>query len=52
MGKGDNAGYKHFFLFLQYFQKASCTELLKVVGVWLRVICLLNNKIYEHDSPN
>ena len=29
-GKGENAGYHHFLLFPQYFQKASSRELLKV----------------------
>ena len=30
MGKGENAGYQHFLLFLQCFQKASSTGSLKV----------------------
>ena len=30
VGKGENAGNQHFPLFLQCFQKASCTSLLKV----------------------
>ena len=30
VGKGENAGYQHFLLFLQCFQKASYPELLKV----------------------
>ena len=34
VGNGENAGYQHFLLFLQYFQKASCTALLKVGIVW------------------
>ena len=34
VGKGENAGYQHFFLFPQCFQKASCTGSLKVVIVW------------------
>ena len=36
-GKGGNAGNQHFLLFLQCFQKASYTGLLKVVIVWLRI---------------
>ena len=28
--KGENAGYQHFLLHLQYFQKAFFYELLKV----------------------
>ena len=34
MGKGENAGYQHFLLYPQYFQKASYTGLLKVMIVW------------------
>ena len=34
VGKGENAGYQHFFLFLQCFQKASFSESLKVGIVW------------------
>ena len=33
MGKGENAGYQHFLLFPQCFQKVSYTGLLKVVIV-------------------
>ena len=31
VGKGENAGYQHFLLFPQSFQKASYIESLKVV---------------------
>ena len=34
VGKGENAGYQHFLLFPQHFQKVSYTGLLKVVIVW------------------
>ena len=34
VGKGENAGYQHFLLFQQCFQKASYTESLKVGIVW------------------
>ena len=34
VGKGENAGYQHFLLFPQCFQKASYTGSLKVVMVW------------------
>ena len=34
VGKGENAGYQHFLLFPQCFQKASFTEVLKVRIVW------------------
>ena len=31
-GKGENAGYQHFLLFLQCFQKASSSNVSKVVN--------------------
>ena len=34
VGKGENAGYQHFLLFPQCFQKASFPELLEVGIVW------------------
>ena len=34
VGKGENAGYQHFLLFPQRFQKAYYTRSLKVVIVW------------------
>ena len=34
VGKGENAGYKHFLLFPQCFQKASSFGSLKVGIVW------------------
>ena len=34
VGKEENAGNQHFLLFLQCFQKASFTGLLKVRIVW------------------
>ena len=37
VGKGENAGYQHYLLFPQCFQKASFSGLLKVGIVWLRV---------------
>ena len=33
-GKGENAGYQHFLLFLQCFQKALSSGSLKVGIVW------------------
>ena len=36
VGKGENADYQHFLLFLQYFRKASFSGSLKVGIVWLR----------------
>ena len=30
LGRGENAGYQHFLLFLQYFQKPSLLGSLKV----------------------
>ena len=34
VGKGENAGYRHFLLFPQCFQKASLSRSLKVGIVW------------------
>ena len=34
VGKGENAGYQHFLLFLQCFQKASFSGASKVGIVW------------------
>ena len=34
VGKGESAGYQHFLLFPQCFQKTSYTGLLKVGIVW------------------
>ena len=37
VGMGENAGYQHFLLFPQCFQKISFSGLLKVRMVWERV---------------
>ena len=34
VGKGENAGYQHFLLFPQCFQKSSLSESLKFRIVW------------------
>ena len=34
VGKGENAGYQHFLLFPQCFQKLSVSESLKLGIVW------------------
>ena len=34
VGKGENAGYQHFLLFPQCFQKLSFPEVLKFVILW------------------
>ena len=34
VGKGENAGYQHFLLFPQCYQKASHRRVLKVMIVW------------------
>ena len=36
VGKGENAGYQHFLLSEQSFQKPSCPRSLKVGIVWER----------------
>ena len=47
VGKGENAGYQHFLLFAQCFQKASFSRSLKVGIVWIRVNPLPDNKILD-----
>ena len=37
VGKGENAGYKHFLLFQQCFQKTSSSGSIKVEIVWKMV---------------
>ena len=37
VGKGENAGYQHFLLFPQCFQKSYFSRSLKVGVVWERV---------------
>ena len=37
VGKEEGAGYQHFLLFSQYFQKASLLGSLKTGIVWKRV---------------
>ena len=39
--KGENAGYRHFLLFPQCFEKASFPDTSKVVTVWEWVNALL-----------
>ena len=45
--KGENAGYQHFLLFPQCFQKLAVSRLLKHRIVWLRVNLLLHDKILQ-----
>ena len=40
--KGENAGYHHFLLFSQCFQKASTSWSLNVGNVWSRVKAFIN----------
>ena len=42
VGKGENAGYQHFLLFPQCFEKASVPDMLKVVIVW--------DKLKKHEK--
>ena len=44
VGKGENAGYQHFLLFPQCFQKVFSSELLKLSIVWQRVNSLPHNR--------
>ena len=39
VGKGENAGYQHFLLFPQCFQKPSLSGSLKVGTVWKELNC-------------
>ena len=45
VGKEENAGYQHFPLFPQCFQKAFSSSASKAVIVWYRVKHLPNDKI-------
>ena len=42
VGKGENAGYQHFFLFPQCFEKAFFPNVSKGVIVWEWVSLCLN----------
>ena len=42
VGKGENAGYQHFLLFPQCFEKASIPDTSKSVTVWEWVNTELN----------
>ena len=58
VGKGENAGYQHFLLFPQCFQKVSSSGSLKVGIVWERMkdyiylthICLSVNLCNLHKD--
>ena len=53
VGKEENAGYQHFLLFPQCFQKAFSSNASKIVIVWLRInklerktrVCCRNNNL-------
>ena len=49
-GKGENAGYQHFLLFPQCFQKASFSGSLKVGIVWERVKLFTVNKLVTNGQ--
>ena len=48
VGKGENAGYQHFLLFPQSFQKPPVSCLLKVSMAWERV--KQGCKVLLHDA--
>ena len=50
VGKGENAGYQHFLLFPQCFQKPSVSGSLKVWIVWQRVNPFANDKFQTLPS--
>ena len=43
VGKGENAGYRHFLLFQHCFQQPSLSWSVKVGIVWYRVKCRLKS---------
>ena len=50
LGKGENAGYQHFLLFLTCFQKPSFSGSLKVWLVWIYLKTLMFSKEFKYDS--
>ena len=50
VGKGENAGYQHFLLFPQCFEKASFPDTLKGVIVWECVNSFITEYI-NHSFP-
>ena len=44
LGNGENAGYQHFLLFPQCFQKSSSWRSLKAGTLWLRVYIIYDIK--------
>ena len=47
VGKGENAGYQHFLLFQQFFQKASFPGSLKA-GIVMYRLNATDPKAYQH----
>ena len=60
VAKGENAGYQHFLLFPQCFQKASFPEASKGVIVWewvnplpdVKILALYKLKAFAEDNSN
>ena len=50
VGKGENAGFQHFLLFPQCFQKATFSLFLKVGIVWQNVNPLPKDKILDRSK--
>ena len=51
-GKGENAGYQHFLLFPQCFQKCPFSRSLKVWILWKKVKSIFStNLIRRQNSP-
>ena len=50
MGKGENAGYQHFLLFPQCFEKASIPDTSKGIIVWEWVKSVYVSKAYQKES--
>ena len=51
VGKGENAGYQHFLLFLQCFQKPSFSGSLKVGNGWYTGTVTLYHTILTFNDP-
>ena len=50
VGKGENAGYKHFLPLPTMFSKVFFLGVVKTRDCWERVNTILPNCIYQHNS--
>ena len=51
VGEGENAGYQHFLLFPQCFEKASFPDTSKgvIVWEWVNVHCIYMHIYFTHE---